>query len=318
MGTFGKKLFLAEDPNRAVGGLHRGPSTVMNSCTNEAASGATGALNPCFGVLRTWKYSVTSNYNALQVSFNKKMTRGLAFTCASTWSHTLDFRSTWHSGTSGGSATESPYTAYGASGYSLDPNAVFLEYGNSLFDVRHRWVTSIVWEMPWMKEQRGVSGHILGGWQMNWNIAFQSGFPFTVGARTDFNADGINNDRVDTPSFGNSYSFSPTDFLSGSGPDGGSVMSNLHDQFPAPASGTDGNLGRNTFRGPGFANADFSLFKKFNIGERFKFEFRSEFFNIFNHPNFYPPQARWDNSNFGLAQQAFDPRVIQFGLRLSY
>jgi len=315
VGTFGHKLMWAENPNRIVGGLLRDPSTVMDPCTGAPVEAPTSKVNPCFGAMRTWKNSVNSNYNSLQVSFIRKMSRGLAVTSAYTWSHTLDFRSDWQALSSGGSANWA--NPYGSAGYSMDPNAVFLEYGNSNFDVRQRWVTSIVWELPWMKNQQGAAGKVLGGWQTNYSIAFQSGFPFTVGARSDYNRDGLRNDRPDIPSWGNSRSFSNTDFLLDSAP-GGSVMSDLAGDFPVPTPGTDGTLGRNTFRGPGLANVDFSLFKEFKFSERFGMQFRAEFFNLFNRVNLYPPTSNLSSGLFGLATSAADPRVIQFGLRLNY
>jgi outer membrane receptor protein involved in Fe transport len=317
VGTFGKKLFWAENPNRVVNGFAR--TTLVNPCTGTDLSDPDGVgtalLNPCFGTMRTWKNSVNSSYNALQLSVVRKMSRGLAFTSAYTWSHSLDFRSSWHALSSGGSADW--LNGFGSAGYSMDPDKLFLERGNSNFDIRHRWVTSLVWELPWLRDQRGAAGKVFGGWQTNYDVSFQSGFPFTIGARQDYNGDGIRSDRPDQPPFGNTFPFHPEDFLRGSGPAGQSRMESLAVLFPAP-DGRDGTLGRNTFPGPGIANFDFSLFKKVAISERFGVQFRAEFFNLFNRVNLYPPTARLDSSNFGLSQQAFDPRVIQFGLRLSF
>ena len=315
VGTFGHKLMWAENPNRVVGGLLRDPSTIMDPCTGAPVEAATAKVNPCFGTMRTWQNSVNSNYNSLQLSFIRKMSGGMALTSAFTWSHTLDFRSDWQALSGGGSADWA--NPFGNSGYSMDPNAVFLEYGNSNFDVRRRWVTSIVWELPWKKNQKGAVGKVLGGWQTNYSIAFQSGFPITVGAASDYNKDGIRNDRPDIPSWGNSRSFKNTDFLLGSAP-GGSVMSNLLGDFPVPTPGTDGTLGRNTFRGPGSANVDFSLFKEVKFSERFGVQFRAEFFNLFNRVNLFPPDSNLASGLFGLSTSAADPRVIQFGLRFNY
>ncbi|MFB3922684.1 MAG: carboxypeptidase regulatory-like domain-containing protein [Terriglobia bacterium] len=325
VGTFGKKLFWAENPNRVVNGYAR--SSLIDPCTgtdySDGAGGVTTALlNPCFGAMRTWKNSVTSNYNAMQVSLNRKMSRGLAFLTSYSWSHAIDFRSDWHALTSGGSADW--LNSYGSSGYSLDPNAIFLERGNSNFDIRQRLSASIVWELPFLKDQHGVVGKVLGGWQTNYNISLQSGFPFTVGTKQDLNQDGTPSDRPNIPSFGNHYSFTNEQFLSGSGANGGSFMTDLFTSATELANmtnvapGQNGNLGRNTFFGPGIATVDFSLFKKIPITEKVRMEFRSEFFNLFNRVNLYPPQARLDNSSFGLSQQAFDPRVIQFGLRMTF
>ena len=317
VGTYGHKLFWAQDINRVVGGTLRDPSTIPDPCTGGTAAGATGVVNPCFGRMRTWKNSVNSSYSGLQASLTKKMTYGVAFTSAYTWSHTLDYRSSWQALSSGGSATET--NPYGAAGYSLDPNAIFLEHGNSTFDVRHRLVGSLQWELPWMKSQHGAVGKVLGGWQTNYILSLQSGFPFTVGAHTDYNGDGVSNDRPDTPSWGNHRSFTNQNFLEGSGPGGvGSLMASLVNDFPTPADGTNGNLGRNTFRGPGLAQVDFSLFKKIPITERFNLQFWAEFFNFFNRVNLYPPWANVISSTFGLSRVALDPREIQFGLKLNF
>lgn len=314
VGTFGKKLFWAENPNRVVNGRARGP--ILDPCSGQTVS-STPLVNPCFGTLRTWKNSVNSSYNALQVSVIRKMSRGLAFTSAYTWSHTLDFRSSWHGLTGGGSATE--VNPFGSSGYSMDPNNISLERGNSLFDLRHRWVTSLVWELPWLKSQQGVAGKIFGGWQTNYSLSLQTGLPFTVGARRDYNLDGIRNDRPDTPAFGNSFAFENRDLLLGSGSSGDtSKFQEMKSQFPTPAPGTNGNLGRNTFSGPGIAQLDFSVFKKVPITERISVQFRGEFFNLTNRVNLYQAVANLASRNFGLSQQAFDPRVIQLGLRLSF
>ena len=82
----------------------------------------------------------------------------------------------------------------------------------------------------------------------------------------------------------------------------------------------DGNLGRNTFRGPGIADTDFSVFKKIPLGsnEARYLQFRAEFFNIFNHTNLYQPVQNLGSSKFGLSDQASDPREIQFALKLYF
>ena len=97
--------------------------------------------------------------------------------------------------------------------------------------------------------------------------------------------------------------------------------------FGDPALGSFGNLGRNTLRGPGYQVWDFSLFKNFHITEKIKLEFRSEFFNVFNHPNLQFAKSGPQNSintttfgtpEFGFLTAARDPRQIQFALKLSF
>ncbi|MGH9432489.1 MAG: carboxypeptidase regulatory-like domain-containing protein [Terriglobia bacterium] len=330
VGTWGRHLFWAEDPNRVVGGKQASAITPVNDpCTGQAVFN-TPLLNPCFGVMRSWDTSVNSNYNGLQVSVNRRATHGLTFESNYTYSHTLDYRSTWHALTSGGSATDA--NAVGEAGYSLDPNKVFLEYGNSLYDVPHRWVTNIMWELPWLRSQQGFAGHLLGGWTLNGIESLQSGFPFTVGASTDLNGDGIRSDRPNAPSTPLSFG-SPSAFEQGSsGQSSGLSVMQLDGQanpaatcgasaclgvFPRP-NGTDGTLGRNTYRGPGIAETDFSMMKDIKMSERYRMQFRADFFNLFNRTNLDPPTADLIKSSFGLATAALDPRVIQFALKFFF
>jgi hypothetical protein len=77
-----------------------------------------------------------------------------------------------------------------------------------------------------------------------------------------------------------------------------------------------GNTGRNTARGPGLQRWDFSAFKNFRLAERLRLQFRSEFFNIFNHTNFSTVASNLGAANFGQVTAARDPRIIQFGLKL--
>jgi hypothetical protein len=193
-----------------------------------------------------------------------------------------------------------------------------------LFDIRHRFTAAIQWDVPWMKSQQGLAGKLLGGWSLNSIIALQTGFPFTVGAAQDYNGTGIRSQRPDAPTGMSSHqSFTPcqveANCTSGLAA-GSSYLSTLAGNFPAPPAGTDGTLGRNTFNGPGFANTDFSLFKRIPLGsnEARYMQFRAEFFNIFNRTNLYPPDANLTSSTFGLATQAFDPRVMQFGLKFFF
>ena len=332
VGTWGRHLFWAQDPNRIVGGKQASATTPVNDpCTGQAVFN-TPLLNPCFGVMRSWDTSVNSNYNSLQVSVNRKASHGLTFESNYTYSRALDYRSTWHGLTSGGSATDT--NAVGEAGYSLDPNKVFLEYGPSLYDVPHRWVTNVMWELPWLRSQQGFAGHVLGGWSLDGIESLQSGFPFTVGASTDLNGDGIRSDRPDAPATPVSFG-SPANFEQGSSgqSSGYSVMqlsgpvnsaatcgssAGCLGVWPTPTAGTDGPLGRNTYRGPGIAETDFSMMKDIKVNERYSFQFRADFFNLFNRTNLNPPQANLISSSFGLASAALDPRVIQFALKFYF
>jgi len=277
----------------------------------------------------------------LQVAVRHQVTRGFAFNLNYAWSHSIDTGSDWHSG-----ATSANGAAAG-DGYSLDPTLPMLDKGNSTFDVRHRLSFNYVYEIPYMKEQKGFIGHLLGGWQYQAIWAFQSGAHFTPycgrnANRCDFNYDGERNDRPDVL-VGNSLNASRDQWANGwfagtgmsawcgttytSSSSSNAVpgaCSAATSFFQTPCVGCDGNLGRNTFVGPGLFNTDQSLFKNIRLTERFNMQFRFETFNAFNHANFKLPSSstganyanRINSSNFGQSAGEMTPRLIQFGLKL--
>jgi hypothetical protein len=216
-----------------------------------------------------------------------------------------------------------------------------LDRGNSIFDIRHRVVANFVYELPWMKSQEGVIGHLLGGWQWNGIFVYQAGAhwsPFDRRSRSlsgdctqagidaglcintagDYNLDGESNDRPDA--LGNSFNPSHDQWANGWGgqfaPGGGF--------FTTPCIGCVGNLGRNTFVGPNYWTVDTSVFKNIKVTERVGIQFRAEAFNVLNHTNFQLPGAggatrgRVNNPSFGKAGGTFNPRNLQLGLKLSF
>lgn len=340
VGTFGHKLYRAEDINRQFGGKDLAAG-VGPSQFGICASGGAGPyrVNCLFGRMRVWQNSVSSNYNALQVVLDKKMSHGFEWHANYIWSHSLDTRSTWHSGatTSNGAAE----------GFSMDQAHPELDYGNSIFDVRHRMSNTFVWQLPWHSDQRGVTGHILGGWQINNIISWRGGFAWTPycnpssfpggGSSCDFNRDGVRNDRPNQPAFGSNMPstsravFEPdhpgrnlqtSDFYTSScsspTPHRSDGDGNLCAGWPGAFNGT---LGRNTFRGPTFADVDLSLFKNFKVTEEVNVQFRAEAFNLFNRTNLKMPGANFNGSGselFGLSTGTFFPRQIQFALRMTW
>jgi len=329
VGTFGHKLYRSEDINRTFGGFASlsgsGPST-----SGECALFGPYRVNCLFGRLRTWENSVNSNYDGLQVVYDKRMSHGLEWHANYVWSHSLDERSTWHSGAT---------TANGAEeGFSMDQAIPGLDYGNSTFDMRHNFTNSFVWQMPWHQAQKGVVGHVLGGWSVNNIINWRSGFPYTpycsdssfpsdsatAAVSCDYNQDGVSNDRPNTPSFGNHASNARSAFEGGTGHMTADMFSacsvSAGPNCPNYSGPFDGNLGRNTFRGPTFADIDLSFFKNIRTTEKLNLQFRAEAFNIANRVNLYLPNMRLGQaaSLFGLASQAYPAREIQFALKMMF
>lgn len=182
------------------------------------------------------------------------------------------------------------------------------EKGRSDFDITHRFVVSYTYDVPFARSLRGVSKQILDGWQLVGIHSFNTGNPFTVHARTDYSntgGDARPNAVVgvsDVPPGGRSRQewFNPASFS-----DVG-----INGQF--------GNVGRNTISGPGAISIDLSVFKNFALTERAKIQFRSEFFNLINHPNFRSPSTTFDGSNPGELTSALPSRQIQFALKFLF
>jgi hypothetical protein len=182
------------------------------------------------------------------------------------------------------------------------------------FDVRNRLALNGSWQLPFLRSQKGFLGNAFGGWQLSGLAIFQSGSPLSVINSAypagDYNADGTAGDRPNAPAASVPRSgFSRAQFLSGSFP---------VSAFPIPVKGTDGNLGRNTFTGPGYAEIDLSLEKKFAITERVKLGIRADAFNALNHVNLNAPSLDLSSATFGQSTSTLSPRQFQFGARLDF
>jgi hypothetical protein len=324
VGTAGRKLLRAENWNRFSGDYL---GWISPTGTGDGDT-QLNRLNSDYGVFRFWENSVTSSYDSLQAQISKRFSKGWALTGNYTWAHSIDMRSTWHTGAT---------TSNGAQeGYSTDVTNIALDRGRSVFDARHRFVINGIWDLPLFTNSRLLVQNILGGWQVNGILALQSGQPFTPFISSsfygggDWNADGTNNDRPNTPSIGNSVKSEKSSWVNPAGgpfnipttsESGAPTTAEKKAFFGVPEPGAVGNLGRNTYEGPGFANVDFSLFKNIKIpqiNEQSMFQIRIEFFNLFNRVNFYQPANRINSSTFGTATDTFDARQIQIGLKFIF
>jgi len=214
-----------------------------------------------------------------------------------------------------------------------------LDRGNSVFDIRHRLSFNYVWDLPFLRKRYGLLHAMLGDWQVGGIWAFQTGAhwsPFRGGPAVleelqdgacGPNADGFVNDPQNCINTGGDYNLNAR---IGDRPN--AVASNVDatkqqwangfnladDFFSTPCLGCAGNLGRNTFVGPDYWNVDMSVSKTFALREPFRFQFRAEAFNVFNRTNFKLPTNNIRSPIFGRASGTFNPRQLQFGLRLSF
>jgi hypothetical protein len=221
----------------------------------------------------------------------------LAYGISYTWSHNI---SDYVDNLTGGAEPQNSYD-YAA------------ERGDSMFDVRQRFVGFLTYELPVGKGKRllsqgGVASYILGGWQVNTIVTKQTGTTIQLFAPDSSLSGGVHISRPDCIGDGRS----------GASNDPRTGLWLNPAAFAIPAAGEFGNCGVGRYHGPGFTNADISLFKIFPIREIMRVEFRSEFFNAFNHANFSNPGSFFP-FGFGIISSTVgDPREIQFGLKLYF
>ncbi|MBM3739448.1 MAG: hypothetical protein FJW39_27075 [Acidobacteria bacterium] len=241
---------------------------------------------PNFGSVLTSEKMSNSSYNALQIRLERQYQNGLSFLANYTWSKSIDL----DSGNAGAASTQ-------------DATNVGADRGLSDFDVRQRFVGSATYELPFLKRNRW-----LGGWQANFIATMQAGFPLNITAADTSGAGAFTNLRANRAGEGNL----PRDQR---------TLERFFDisAFQAPRPGTFGTGGRNTIIGPGIHNWSASAQKFFPLREGWNLQFRGEFFNAFNHSQFFAPGGSVTTpANFGRIFAARSPRNVQLGLRLTF
>jgi len=238
-------------------------------------------LNPNFGSTPQIVTDATSNYNSLQIGLLRRFVKGLSFQGSYTYSHSID--------TASGPFPSDWVSEPGVSQSFFDLNA---DRGNSAFDRRNVFIGNLLYDLPfgpgqrWGRSEQGTTGKLAGGWRVGIIGQLLSGAPFTpvLGFNNSLTASSFPADRPDIKSGVNpchvvtgnvNQWFDPTIFVLPNAPDA--------------AGNIFGDSSRNSLCGPSLKELDFSLIKHTQLSEHASLEFRSEFFNIFNHPNFAVP-----------------------------
>jgi len=270
-----------------------------------------------FGQVQQDTQDINSSFNSLQLSVEKRMTHGLTILGNYTWSKSIDDLPP--------GAGVTGFDTYSARPWD-DPLRHQFDRGPSEFDHTHRFVASFVWELPEISKSNSFLHHALGGWQYSGVVSAQTGRPFTVLQGAELSGTQIGNDRGTLLSGVNAY-------VSGPCPTTPNCVSWLNKSAfatTAASLGTFGTTGKNAFRMPGFYDWDMGLFKNFSFTERWKLQFRAEFFNVFNRANFFDEgiasQPNLGNfqklnaSTFGTfrAGQVGDPRIGQLALKIFF
>jgi hypothetical protein len=280
---------------------------VYNPATNTFAApfGAfVSAQKNATGGLQQVQTSSNSHYDSLQLSVTKRFSRGLQFLSAYTLAKSIDYYS-------GGTVNELVSTPGDQLNWKTNR-------GRSDFDRRHRFVTSFVYDLPGLVGNDSAARWVLNDWGVNGIATFQSGLPFSVIQVPDNNTVQRANLR---PGFTGSIEGSgrAQDRLAQYFNTSAFVSSTLTGGFFSPGA-PFGNTGRNILTGPGQKNVDFSVVKYLPFTERWRGEFRTEFFNLFNWANFANPNSNISvPATFGrITQTSAGPRVIQFAFKLNF
>ena len=304
VGTQGHKLISQTDANpgnaalcmqlNALGATPMckpyGEQTTYTLPNGQQVFGTRTTLGPAFGIGNTLTANIAnSNYNSAQVSVERKAS-DVTFLLAYTFGKAIDNSS--------------------AFGDYVNFSNYRLTRALSSYDETHNFVASYNWAAPFDKLFSGAPRRLTRGWNIVGISRFATGFPVTLSQSAgDQSLTGDNgNDlpdviapvriqdpRLPGPTGPNTYFFP--------------------DSFTTETYGSFGTANRRFFHGPGFLNTDFALEKTTAITESISFEFRAEFFNIFNHAQFYNPSGNFSSSTFGIVTSARDPRIGQFSAK---
>jgi hypothetical protein len=313
-------MVFQNDANRFAGDLIQNNNQLTRLNPNFAATSWASSDGNSFG-----------NFGSAEVI--RSFTHGLAFRGIYTYGKALDEISNAQSLDSGSITTTTDFYVN---------NALHAQRGRADFDIRQSFLADGTWDVP-KDYSSAVLRNILGGWQFGGKWVGETGLPFTVtngsgfapvcsgGAALvnnqcpagttivgnnggDYNADGYNTKLPNVPSFGAHLSGqSKSKFLNG-------IFT--ASQFPAPALGVEGDLGRNTYDQPGYKDFDFTFEKYFGLpwffSEKLKIEAKGEVFNLFNRTNLLGVDSGMADSSFGKSTNQLPPRSLQLHLRASF
>jgi outer membrane receptor protein involved in Fe transport len=311
VGSKGTRLFVNEDSNPLVPASMRitpaGPINSRASLTNR--------LDNLQGYRLTRTNGGDSNYHSFQSHVIRRFANGFQMSAAYTWSKLIDNGSEVF----GVAATGTPQNTQLPAMFG----GLTADRAVSLFDRTHRAVLTYVYELPFMRQQQGVLGRVIGGWQLSGWTTFESGPPLNVSNGVDSDGIGSNFDRPNINPAGQAgvraqpSATSPTGYVNPDvlGADGRYTNQPIdpttaryigNPAFSGTTPGPTGTAGRHTERMPGINNFDVRLTKKVRVTERVSTAFQAEFYNVFNHPQYGSPSV----SPFSPGQQGISQSVM--------
>ena len=292
----------AVDPRRPYAGLVYGPGVRFPEyITLQGSSVPVQQVN-------VYQMSAQSNYHAGFLRLEKRFRRGFSVLSSYTYSKAISNAPQYrNSGGANGSENSPPQNSYNLAA----------ERGLASFDVRQRWVSSLVYDLPFGRGRMfltsGPAAALFGGWQAAGIVTMQSGFPFTINLAGDTAGIGGGTGGIlvrANPGNGQNAALAAEERTTRRWFNTGA--------FVAPAAFQFGTLGRNTVSGPGMVNLDVMVSRDIHVVERLNIQLRAEFFNLANHPNYNIVGRIINQPNFGAVLNQLDPRNIQFGAKFIF
>src|SRR5713101_3925329 len=308
VGSQGRKLGVFVDPNQPTVTVNA-PTVQGDSCTPPPTVVCNVRVFPFiqYAGIGLGSFTSNSNYNGMVATLRKRPSHGLSFSASYEFGKTLDDNSSFFGST-------------GDFGSYADTKNRRLDYGRSGFDVQHRFSTSFIYDLPFGRNR------VIGGWSIAGIVSHSSGFPFTIFAGTSFDYSGLNQ-FGDRPNWAPGIPSLPTNNGDPSNAFGCHSGAGNCPVFTQPPGGQTGNVSRNLFEGPGQTNVDFAAMKSFAIGESRRIQFRADFFNLFNHPQFNLPSSNIQFQGGAVTSSTVgtigsdsnrNPRLIQLALRFDW
>ncbi len=292
----------AVDPRRPYAALQYAPGTQFPSYVNVVGNSVP------VGFINYLPHSAQSNYHSAFVRIEKPFTKALSWLTSYTFSKAISnapqFR---NAGGANGSENSPPQDSFN----------LRAERSLASFDTRHRMVNTLVYKLPFGRDQKflryGLASKVFGGWETSGIFTMQSGFAFTPNLKGDTAGVGAGTGGI----FVRPNLVPGADWRLSGDQQSTSRFFNTA-AFASPAAGTFGSVGRNTIIGPGFVNADVAVARFIHVKEGILLQFRAEFFNTLNHPNYNLVGRIVNDPTFGQVLSQFDPRQLQFGFKLTF